>query len=541
MKKILLLMGVLHLLSGCAVKSIYDTMKDVDADAATAKSLAKEKTTEPFKVSSKIWVQTKPILGARKKNNPVLDCNVTLSKKNLALPLFLERISTECSAVVRVTPDAWSYTRGDMAGGEAGQSTALNAPLPALPDLPSLPTPTMPVSQTQQVSQPSGGISAFSIEYSGKLSGLLDAYTSGIGLYWRSNADNSIEIYYLDTQVFPLEAIAATVNSSSNVETNNATSSGVSSNDGGGISGNGGSSQSIQQQIKYDLIANIDSTLKQLVSPGIGRYSISPATGTVVVTDTATSMRHISEYLTKVNNSTSQQVKLGYAIYSVALNDGNKLALDMNVMFSKMNQLSGGLISESNNFGGTQGTISWDSGRFDGTKLMVRALSEQGKVSLVQTGTLSTANLQPVPVELNHQIAYLQSSQSTSTPDVGTTTALTPGTVTTGFNMTLLPNVVPNTRDVWVYYNLRLTELLDIGTVKSGDSIMQTPELSGRGLSQILKLRSGESQMISSVVQTEKSGNAKGAGSAWNFLFGGEWSNQNKVTVLVSVITPYLE
>ncbi|MDA1379095.1 hypothetical protein PCI56_04150 [Plesiomonas shigelloides subsp. oncorhynchi] len=47
--------------------------------------------------------------------------------------------------------------------------------------------------------------------------------------------------------------------------------------------------------------------------------------------------------------------------------------------------------------------------------------------------------------------------------------------------------------------------------------------------------------MISSVVQTQKSGDARGAGSAWNFLFGGEWSNKDKVTVLVSVITPYLE
>ncbi|MDA1379093.1 hypothetical protein PCI56_03500 [Plesiomonas shigelloides subsp. oncorhynchi] len=52
-------------------------------------------------------------------------------------------------------------------------------------------------------------------------------------------SDNGIEIYYLDKQVFPLEAIAATVNSSSNVETNNSSSSGVANNNGGGISGSG--------------------------------------------------------------------------------------------------------------------------------------------------------------------------------------------------------------------------------------------------------------------------------------------------------------
>lgn len=541
MKKILLLAGVINLLSGCAIKSIHDTMQDVETDAATANSLARNKPTESFKISNKIWVQTQPILEKKKQQNPLLNCNITQTKKSLSLSQFVERISAECGVVVRVTQDAWSYTRGDMTGA-ASQSLPSNVPAPILPDLPSSPVPSMSASQmSQPVSVPSGGMSDFTVQYYGKLSGFLDLYTSGIGLYWRSNPDNGIEIYYLDKQVFPLEAIAATVNSSSNVETNNSSSSGVANNNGGGISGSGGSTQSIQQQIKYDLIANVESTLKQLVSPNVGQFSISPATGTVVVTDTPTSMRYISDYLAKVNSSTSQQVKFGYAIYSVALNKGNNLALDMNVMFNQMNKWSGGLISEGNDFGGSQGTISWNSGRFDGTKLMVRALSEQGKVSLVQTGTLSTANWQPVPVEIYNQKAYLQSSQSTPTADVGVTTALTPGTVTTGFNMTLLPSIVPNTRDVWVYYNLKLTELLEIGTVKSGDSMLQTPDLSGRGLSQILKLRAGESQMISSVVQTQKSGDARGAGSAWNFLFGGEWSNKDKVTVLVSVITPYLE
>ncbi|MDA1379273.1 hypothetical protein PCI56_04495 [Plesiomonas shigelloides subsp. oncorhynchi] len=67
MKKILLLAGVINLLSGCAIKSIHDTMQDVETDAATANSLARNKPTESFKISNKIWVQTQPIL--EKKNN----------------------------------------------------------------------------------------------------------------------------------------------------------------------------------------------------------------------------------------------------------------------------------------------------------------------------------------------------------------------------------------------------------------------------------------------------------------------------------------
>lgn len=541
MKKIILLAGFLNLLSGCAAKNIYDTMQQVGTDAAKANSLMRDKTAEPFKVSNKIWVQTQPILEKKKKPNPLLNCSITLSKSALTLHEFAARASTLCGVTVRVTPDAISYTQGDMSSVMTQSVQSNNTAAPVLPDLPSLPIPANPgQNMRQEPLSLRGGVNAVDVNYSGTLSGLLDRYTASMGVYWRSNPDNTVDIYYLDTQVFTLEAMAATVNSSSNVESNNSTTNGASNSDGG-ISGNGGSSQSVQQQMKYDLLANIDTTLKQMVTQGIGRYSISPATGAVIVTDTPVALRQIGEYLERENKTISQQVRLKFEVYSVALNDADNLSLDMNLTYKRMNQWSGGLVSENKDFGGSQGTISWDGGRFDGSKLMLRALSEQGKVSLVQTGSVTTTNLQPVPVQLAHQVAYLASSQSTATPDVGTTSTLTPGSVTTGFNMMLLPNIVPNTKNVWVHFNLNLTELVGIHEVKSGDSIIQTPEITIRTLTQRAKLRSGETIMIAGLDQSEKSGTAKGAGAAWNPLFGGEWARSNKNTVLVCVLTPYLE
>ncbi|MGL5237052.1 MAG: PilN family type IVB pilus formation outer membrane protein [Plesiomonas shigelloides] len=541
MKKIILLAGFLNLLSGCAAKNIYDTMQQVGTDAAKANSLMRDKTAEPFKISNKIWVQTQPILEKKKKPNPLLNCSITLSKSALTLHEFAARASTLCGVTVRVTPDAISYTQGDMSSVMTQSVQSNNTAAPVLPDLPSLPIPANPgQNMRQEPLSLRGGVNAVDVNYSGTLSGLLDRYTASMGVYWRSNPDNTVDIYYLDTQVFTLEAMAATVNSSSNVESNNSTTNGASNSDGG-ISGNGGSSQSVQQQMKYDLLANIDTTLKQMVTQGIGRYSISPATGAVIVTDTPVALRQIGEYLERENKTISQQVRLKFEVYSVALNDADNLSLDMNLTYKRMNQWSGGLVSENKDFGGSQGTISWDGGRFDGSKLMLRALSEQGKVSLVQTGSVTTTNLQPVPVQLAHQVAYLASSQSTATPDVGTTSTLTPGSVTTGFNMMLLPNIVPNTKNVWVHFNLNLTELVGIHEVKSGDSIIQTPEITIRTLTQRAKLRSGETIMIAGLDQSEKSGTAKGAGAAWNPLFGGEWARSNKNTVLVCVLTPYLE
>lgn len=541
MKKIILLAVFLNLLSGCAAKNIYDTMQQVGTDAAKANSLMRDKTAEPFKISNKIWVQTQPILEKKKKPNPLLNCSITLSKSALTLHEFAARASTLCGVTVRVTPDAISYTQGDMSSVMTQSVQSNNTAAPVLPDLPSLPIPANPgQNMRQEPLSLRGGVNAVDVNYSGTLSGLLDRYTASMGVYWRSNPDNTVDIYYLDTQVFTLEAMAATVNSSSNVESNNSTTNGASNSDGG-ISGNGGSSQSVQQQMKYDLLANIDTTLKQMVTQGIGRYSISPATGAVIVTDTPVALRQIGEYLERENKTISQQVRLKFEVYSVALNDADNLSLDMNLTYKRMNQWSGGLVSENKDFGGSQGTISWDGGRFDGSKLMLRALSEQGKVSLVQTGSVTTTNLQPVPVQLAHQVAYLASSQSTATPDVGTTSTLTPGSVTTGFNMMLLPNIVPNTKNVWVHFNLNLTELVGIHEVKSGDSIIQTPEITIRTLTQRAKLRSGETIMIAGLDQSEKSGTAKGAGAAWNPLFGGEWARSNKNTVLVCVLTPYLE
>ncbi|MGC6031342.1 hypothetical protein [Enterobacter kobei] len=83
-------------------------------------------------------------------------------------------------------------------------------------------------------------------------------------------------------------------------------------------------------------------------------------------------------------------------------------------------------------------------GNFTGSTLFLKALSTQGKVKIVTTQMSTTTNLVPVPVQVVQSTGYIAQNNVTSTANVGTETSMTAASVTTGFNMTLLPYIMPD-------------------------------------------------------------------------------------------------
>ncbi|MDV8053568.1 PilN family type IVB pilus formation outer membrane protein, partial [Pseudomonas aeruginosa] len=74
-----------------------------------------------------------------------------------------------------------------------------------------------------------------------------------------------------------------------------------------------------------------------------------------------------------------------------------------------------------------------------GSKAMVQALAQQGRVSTVRSPSVTTLNLQSAPIQIGRYDSYLASSQISNVAQVGSTTSLIPGAVTSGYNMSLLP------------------------------------------------------------------------------------------------------
>jgi len=136
-------------------------------------------------------------------------------------------------------------------------------------------------------------------------------------------------------------------------------------------------------------------------------------------------------------------------------------------------------------------------------------------------------------VQLTNQTGYLQSVSVTSTSNVGSQVALTPGVVTDGFTIYFLPRVVNNKVALTVSTNISTLER--INEVSSGESKIQTPELNSRELYQNAVMSSGETLVLAGYAQLKETRHdEKVLGTA---LLGGRTGEKGR-SELLFLITP---
>ncbi|MGZ5779892.1 MAG: PilN family type IVB pilus formation outer membrane protein, partial [Burkholderiaceae bacterium] len=183
------------------------------------------------------------------------------------------------------------------------------------------------------------------------------------------------------------------------------------------------------------------------------------------------------------------------------------------------------------------GILSTSNSKFAGSEMVIQALSQQGKVRRETTASVVTLNNQPVPVQVAKQTTYLKSSQTTITALVGASTTLTPGTVTSGFNMSILPHVL-NNGTVMLQFSTDISALRGFRTVTSNGSSIETPEIDTRNFLQRVSMKSNETLIISGFEQTDDNLDQNGVGTPTNYLLGGGFNGTSNKEVIVILITP---
>jgi type IVB pilus formation R64 PilN family outer membrane protein len=156
------------------------------------------------------------------------------------------------------------------------------------------------------------------------------------------------------------------------------------------------------------------------------------------------------------------------------------------------------------------------------------------------SASVTTLNNQPVPVQVATQQGYLASISTTNTANVGSQTSLTPGTVTTGFNMTLLPHVLDDGTVLMQFYT-NLSSLIALQPVSSGGSnplTIQTPEIDTRNFLQRVAMKSGATLVISGYEGTNDNLTSRGIGKAENYVLGGGFGASRSRDIIVILITP---
>lgn len=538
MNRLLLLLGTLTL-TAC-VGTLRTAPPEIDATAATASGHAKAMRDGNAVVPN----DTVQVIEEGFYVEPVAvdamqipDCELTFAPQMPASVLqFAQSVSKDCAIPVRVSADAQAALRREAQSAPASVDVLI-------PPGASLPPPTPGARRGFS----EGSADRIEIQYTGPLAGLLDAVTARLGLSWRYR-NHAVTIYHVDTRSYyiaslPTKTAMDTVVTAGTTSSAGLSGGGVSGGTGGssnsGLSGSSGSTQTTTVGLDSDSSQDLTKAVEVMLTRDVGRAYLSTSTQALIVTDTPDVLERIGRMVDARNEFGTRQVLLNVKVLSVTTNASDEYGIDWDVIYTDIARSTGVGLTRSLTTASdsTAASINILQGsRFDGSQLVLKALSKTGNVSILTQPSVTTLNMKAVPVQVAKQTSFLASTSTTQTANVGSTSALTPGTVTTGFNMTLLPYIMGKT--VLVQFSINLSTLNNIRRVTSGDSAIEIPEVDSRIFSQEVKLQSGETLVLSGFEQAITSADRSGTGSPWNFLFGGGASASKKRDVLVVLITP---
>lgn len=389
----------------------------------------------------------------------------------------------------------------------------------------------------------------------GNFKGLLDTVAARYGVYWKFS-NGIIQFYYTDSRTFQITALPGDSTFSATVNSQASSSGGISSSGGasgggssggsgggssgggsGGVSANNGQNTAINSQLS--VYSSIEKTVIAMLSSH-GKVVASPATGSITVVDTPDTLDRVAEFIEAENKALSRQITINVTVLSVTLSQGDNYGIQWDLVYNDLLKNYGITNTVAPASGATSfsaGILSSSNNKFAGSKLLVQALSQQGKVREETSASVVTLNNQPVPVQVATQTSYLASSQTTLTNTVGATTTLTPGVVTTGFNMSILPHVL-NNGTVLLQFTTNISALDGLRTVPSGGSSIEVPTVDSRNFLQRVSMKSNETLIISGFEQVDDNITRNGVGTPSNFLFGGGINGTTAKQKIVILITP---
>ena len=253
---------------------------------------------------------------------------------------------------------------------------------------------------------------------------------------------------------------------------------------------------------------DLQRTLKQLKSSD-GKVVISEATSSVTVNDYPNNVRTMAHYIAQMNHLLSQEVLIKVQVLDVSLNRQFASGINWDVIAHVVSgststslNLKGGMFDKVSPFSFATGSsipgliVSQTGGQ---SQTLIHALEQQGDVSTVTEPRVVTLNNQPSSIRITQNTGYLKSISITSAANVGTTASVTPGVVSEGFTLYLLPKI--EGRDVLMQISSHLSNLLKITPVSTGP-IFQPP-------SDASKTQAQSSEMIQVPTTTEKSFNQR--------------------------------
>lgn len=369
------------------------------------------------------------------------------------------------------------------------------------------------------------------VSYQGPLSGLLDEISSRFGLWWKYEK-GEVHFYKYITKTFVVYSLPTKPSLAVNV--------------GGTQSGGGGSSSvTLTNSAEVELWANFEKSITSMIDEG-AKLSMSPADGTITLTATPNDIKKVAKYINEQNMRLSRQVAISVKVLQVTVSDIDNFGLDLKANF-KDSKSAFGIIGSTAASGGETGLtngLSWGiTDRNWNANAAIKALSQKNNTSLVTSGTVTTLNNKPAPIQVTQKQNYIAEMTKTNSGTDGSNydISVTTEEVETGFTLDVLPRILEHGR-MLVMFNMTLSDLISLDKVEFGDAesnqYIQNPKVESRAFTQEVSMTSGESLILTGYEKVTSMTKKEGTGSADNSLLGGYANASKERSILVIILTP---
>ena len=371
------------------------------------------------------------------------------------------------------------------------------------------------------------------ISYTGSLAGLLDtiASMSGYGWDWEEKRSR-ITFSAMQVRTFVVEAPVGEVGWESQVSNKSreqrTTNLGTGSSINTTVTGGDTSTQTAQTnttRARLDVWKDVETTVRGLLSKA-GTARVNPASGTITVRDSYARLEAVRAYIDEVNERLSRQIALCVRVWALEVNDASNAGINLQALFSSPDvAISAGTAAAT---ASSLASVSVLKGSLKGSSAALEAMKEWGNATQLTSASGLVTNNQPFPVQAVRRHAYL-AGMTMSTSEYSQTSEITPGEVTTGFAMTIIPHILPD-RHVLLQYNITLSSLEDMTTIERDTILVQLPQVSTRSFSQRTRLKSGQTLVLAGFEQdTEQAAGSLG------LLNAGKSNDASKTLLVVTI------
>lgn len=349
------------------------------------------------------------------------------------------------------------------------------------------------------IGQSMGDGRILNVSYEGTLRGLLDHVATLSGYGWDfDKKNNTVTFAHFLVRTFTILGAPGKItydNKLTNKSKENSSSGLSSSLVNQTVTHEDSSAQTAQSSstsLSFDIWADTVKSVKGLLSKD-GVVVSNPAAGTITVQDTPEVVHRVASYIDDINSRLSRQVALNVQVWALNITDNSEVGVNIKSLFQNDNlTIAAGSLTDIASVNTATATIL--TGKLKDSAGVLQALGEWGKASQVTSAGGLVMSGQPVPVMAVQRHAYL-AGIGKSTTDYSQTTEVTPGEVTTGFAMTVIPYILDQRR-VILQYNLNLSSLDEMKEMTTDSVTIELPQVSTQAFAQRSTMRMGQTLVL---------------------------------------------